>query len=704
MRRFGMMWLMAFFFLGAGGLSLAADNTPEDLQQLEDVVVEDKAGAPGLEQMPQGTVIDMEEFKTIGPQTSILDTLKTQAIVDFRGSNTLDPGIDSIYLRGFGANRFVTAIDGLTVQKTGGRKSSNIVDYALLPTFLIREVEILAGPHSALYDSKSIGGVINMISERPHRRASLKPEADLTVSYGSYETWNNIATVQGAVKDFTYDLAYQDYRTDGYLRHSETDIQTLYGRIGYLLPADGFVTLSLSGTDTNRDEPVNNPGLTYGDYDGDYPLIEDATYDEFQHPTWDGESHAWRLNLEQPSPIGVINLGAYSSKERRNRANYAILGDLLPTELDTTWWQEGVKLQDEIHWLPNHSTIVGCDLTYMYDNGNTLDDDDKNQRINKKSAFLQHRWDLSPSLELTLGLRYEYVKSHISNLSGNGTLWNPAYDSMVGRDWNQLIPKSFLTWKMDALAPWLRDTSLSLGVSRIWRAPDYHGDYNPQGRPAGLFLEPEHGTGYDLVLDRRLWRDIAFKIDFSFYDIKDYITTNSGFAAYSGGGAGDLRFYDYKINLDEVYRYGIDIELGGHLTDDLSFYLGYSWQDFQNQGDEPAGETELDQRAEHRVSAGLRYQLFPRTTLLLDYYYQSDEVTEVSEEVAPDVWDFRSVEIEAYHTVDFGVEQVLCENQGPLRKAVLNLYVRNLLDEEYYDSSGYPAVDRFFGASLKLSF
>ena len=104
------------------------------------------------------------------------------------------------------------------------------------------------------------------------------------------------------------------------------------------------------------------------------------------------------------------------------------------------------------------------------------------------------------------------------------------------------------------------------------------------------------------------------------------------------------------------------------------------------------------------MSAGLRYQLFPRTALLLDYYYQSDEVTEISEEIAPDVWDFRSVEIKAYHTVDFGVEQVLCENQGPLQKAVLNLYVRNLFDEEYYDASGYPAVDRFFGASLKLSF
>ncbi len=247
---------------------------------------------------------------------------------------------------------------GSTVQKTGGRKSSNIVDYALLPTFLIQEVEILAGPHSALYDSKSIGGVINMISERPHRRASLKPEATLTTSYGSYETWNNIATVQGAVKDFTYDMAYQQYSTDGYLRHSDTDIQTLYGRIGYLLPADGFVTLSLSGTDTDRDGRSTIPASPMGTMTGSYPLIEDAAYDAFQDPTWDGESHAWRFNLEQPSPIGVINLGAYTSKD--GEAGKLPRPPPPPApELDTDWWQEGLKIQDEFQWTENHRTILG---------------------------------------------------------------------------------------------------------------------------------------------------------------------------------------------------------------------------------------------------------------------------------------------------------------------------------------------------------
>jgi iron complex outermembrane receptor protein len=165
---------------------------------------------------------------------------------------------------------------------------------------------------------------------------------------------------------------------------------------------------------------------------------------------------------------------------------------------------------------------------------------------------------------------------------------------------------------------------------------------------------------------------------------------------------GALNYSDYKINLDEVHRHGVDIELGGHLTDDLSFYLTYAWQKFYNQGDEPAGETELDQRAEHRVSAGLRYSLFERTTLILDYYYQSHESTEVSEEIAEDVWDFRTVEIDHYNVVDIGVRQTLFKQDGWFKDAIVSLYVKNLFDEEYYDTSGYPATDRTYGISFSI--
>ncbi len=680
----------------------AASDSPQvdEVHKLEGIVImekaevpEEKTGAPGLKITPAKTVIDLEKFKTIGPQTSVIDVLKTQAVIDFRGDNSLDPGVDSIFLRGFDATRFVVAIDGLTLQKTGGRKSTNIVDYSLLPTFLIKEIEILPGPHSALYDSKSIGGVINMITVKPERKESLKPDITETVGFGSYNTFNNTTTIQGAVEDLTYDLAYNYYDTDGYLRNSATSIETLYARLGYILPADGFVTLSGSSTKTDRQAPVNNPGAS-GDFDNDYPITSGGLFAPYSRPTWDGDSWAYRLNAEQASPIGKLNLSAYTAKDNRVRAYYATPTDTALTVMDTDWWEEGLKIQDEYKWAKNHSTIVGFDFTRLYDDGI---DNDKDERINKKGGYLQHTWGILPSLDAQLGIRYEDVKIWVTN---SGVPGRPA---VVERDWNQFMPKSLFTWKMNGLAPWLRDTSLSVGISKIWRAPDNHGDYDPQGKPAGFYLEPEHGMGYDLILNRRLWKDISIKFDYSFYDIDDYIVSNSSFAQHLGGND-PLRYSDYSINLKEVYRHGIDINLGGHIADQLSFNLSYSWQHFENQGDEPAGQTELGQRAAHRLCAGLKYDLFPTTALMLNYTYQSDEIIKISEEVAPDVWDFRDVKNDAYQTVDFSVQQKLYSGKGVLRDATVTVYVKNIFDEEYFDTTGFPATGRFFGTTLTMKF
>ena len=719
--RMGMAVLLAgAVMLALPGWSLASDadrqgtgREPQDVQQLEEVTVKEKAGAPGLEQSPTETVIEMDKFYTIGAPTSILDVLKTQAAIDFRGETDLDPGVDSVYMRGFDSTRFVTAIDGLTVQKTGGRKSSNIVDYALLPTFLIDRIEILPGPHSAMYDSKSIGGVLNLVTRCPERHESLKPDLSLTTSYGSYNTQNHDLTLQGSVSAFTYDIAYRKYLTDGYLRHNKIDIDTVFGRIGLILPADGFITLSASYSDVDRQAPVLNPGQTltdpdgvYSDYDPDDPTVTGSPWSPLQNPTWDGTSSAYRLNAEQGTPIGRLSLGAYASRDNRIRAYEEWISQsdhsqgTFHTEMDTDWWQEGGKIQDEINWTDRHITTVGYDLAKLYDDGV---DNDKTERIRKQGAFLQHRWQILPSLDLRLGLRYEDVNIWVTN-TGNNSI--PGREALIPRQWDQWVPKSFTTWKMDGLAPWLRDTSLSAGVSKIWRAPDYHGDYNPQGRPAGAWLEPEHGVGYDLVLDRRLWGDVALKLDYAFYDIEDYIVSNSAHAKNSGLSAGSQRFSDYKINLKEVHRHGVDLELGGHLTNDLSFYLTYAWQKFYNQGDEPSGEEGVSKRAEHRLGAGLRYDLSEKTTLLLDYTCQSDEVAEVYEEGNDPNSDeddyFREEQIDAYSVIDIGVRQTLFKSLGLLQDGTLSFYIKNLLDAEYMNTSGYPATDRTVGVSFSV--
>lgn len=683
-----------------------AQEARQNVEQLEDLIVKEETDTVGFIRTPTQTVIEVDDFTSIGVPVTVDDVLKHHAIVDFRAASDLVPDDDTINLRGFSSNRFVAAIDGLTVQKTGGRKSSHIVDYALLPTFLIDTIEILPGPHSALYDAKSIGGVLNLVTKKPRRHETLKPDVKVTTGFRTYDTQHHNVTMEGSVDDFTYDIAYLKQKTHGYLRNHDADIDTVYGRLGYLLPSDGFITMSTSYTWADRDVPVKNPGTALDgtrDYDGSYPVMEDTSFQPWQEPSWDKQAYQYRLNIEQPSSIGLLSLGAYHSKEDRDRAYFIKEDDdIVWDSWVSNWWQQGGKLQDEIEWSEDHVTTVGVDLAQMYDDG-ISDDDSKTKRIGKKGAFLQHQWSIFPSLDLRLGLRYEDVKIWVDNWATDSTHIS-GRDPRISRNWNQLIPKSFVTWKMDDLAPWLRETSLSAGVSRIWHAPDYHGDYNPQGRPAGAWLDPEHGIGYDLVLIRRLWRDISLKANYSFYEIEDYIATNSSFDKYGHSRYGELAYSDYKINLDEMEREGLELELGGHLTDKLSFFLTYAWQDFENQGDEPAGEVAQDEQAENRLTAGLRYALFENTTLMLDYYYQDDEIIEVSEEIAEDVWDFYQIENPSYDVFDLGVQHTLVRNKGYIKDVVLSVYIKNLFDENYRETSAYPATDRTYGTSLSMRF
>jgi len=75
---------------------------------------------------------------------------------------------------------------------------------------LIDSVEILPGPHSALYGGESIGGVVNFKTRAPKRYETLKPDVTVSSSYGSYNTQNHNLSLQGGLGEWTYDIGYQN--------------------------------------------------------------------------------------------------------------------------------------------------------------------------------------------------------------------------------------------------------------------------------------------------------------------------------------------------------------------------------------------------------------------------------------------------------------------------------------------------------------
>jgi outer membrane receptor protein involved in Fe transport len=214
-----------------------------------------------------------------------------------------------------------------------------------------------------------------------------------------------------------------------------------------------------------------------------------------------------------------------------------------------------------------------------------------------------------------------------------------------------------------------------------------------------------HGIGYDLVLTRRLWKDINLKVDFSYYELNDYVVSTSDADYIAEGGWGRRR-----LNLEEVIKEGVEVEINGHLFEPLSFYFGYGYTDWRYHGPTTGlyGEAaeQLDDRAKFRISAGLKYRPFENTKLMIDYTYQDKQVALTCEEEpeGSDNWVCNENPMDSYQVVDFAIQQTLLKDRWHIRDAALKFYINNLLDEEYENKRGYPMTDRTYGVSLSLNF
>jgi iron complex outermembrane receptor protein len=649
----------------------------------------------GVVLAPSVTTIYVDDYEQAGTPQTIVDILRDRAIIDFRGYSDLVHEDDNIYMRGFDSRNFVSAVDGLSIGKVGGYMGDHYVDFSTIPLNEIESVEILPGPHSALYSSRSIGGVLNVKTKTPKRYETTKPDLKVMTSYRTYNTQTHRVNVDGGVNSVIYGCSYEKYRTDGYLKHNQVDTETVFTRLGYILPSSGYISLSATYQDAERERPVyNNPAGRYSAYyDSSYPETESGS-DPSNPSRRDTDTYSYQLNFKQPTSFGEWSVGAYYTHEDQEY-KYEQGSN---TYYDTEWNTYGARIQNEIRLFDDHLVTVGFDYEQLRNNWDNIDKDIS------YGAYIQDKWNILPRLSLTAGLRYENISIWWNNLY----YWTPGWycdpshpKDCIKREYNQILPKSFLTYELDDLSEYLRDTSVSLGVSRIWTPKSF---CQTCSAGSGIEVDPVHGVGYDLVLTRRLWKDINLKVDFSYYELNDYVVSCTDSDYNAQGLWGRSR----KLNLDQVIKEGIELELNGHIFDPLSFYVSYSYTDWRYHGPHtaPYGEAaeQLDDRAKNRVNAGLRYNIYKDTTLLLDYKYQEKQIQIVCEEEHEGLGDWYCYDnpMDKYDVFDFAIEQKLYKKYGFMKDVVLKLYVNNLFDEEYENSRGYPMTDRTYGAAFSF--
>jgi vitamin B12 transporter len=153
---------------------------------------------PQTELASSVTIISAEQIEREQRRT-VPDLLQAQP-----GLNVVQTGgpggQTAVFIRGTNANHVKVLLDGIDISDP--TSPNGAVDFGHLLTSNLEKVEILRGPQSSLYGANAIGGVIYLTT----KKGEGPPKMTATLEGGSFGSFNQSATLSGALERFNYSV------------------------------------------------------------------------------------------------------------------------------------------------------------------------------------------------------------------------------------------------------------------------------------------------------------------------------------------------------------------------------------------------------------------------------------------------------------------------------------------------------------------
>lgn len=245
----------------------AAQTTPAKPKKparLEPTVVTATRTERPIEEVPVPViVISPEEIKE-APAKTADDLIRNVPGTNLtRGSSTVThPTGQSVGIRGIGSTRALVLVDGVPINDAFG----GWVNWSKVPLSLVDQIEVVKGGGSSLYGTYAMGGVINILTKVPERRALV-----FDGGYGTQDTTRFNFYGSEVLRDLALSLNVNSYKTDGYKvvphrQRGPVDQEAHSDSHGVNLKADYRATpdLKLSATvntfhqDMNVGTPITN--------------------------------------------------------------------------------------------------------------------------------------------------------------------------------------------------------------------------------------------------------------------------------------------------------------------------------------------------------------------------------------------------------------------------------------------------------------
>ncbi|MGD9366798.1 MAG: TonB-dependent receptor [Desulfobacteraceae bacterium] len=514
-------------------------------------------------------------------------------------------------IRGVGAKRNLLYVDGVSMVES----MSGNTNLSLLPTGGIERVEILRGPSSALYGGRGMGGVINILTEKPDEgwHGSLKPaygnynyqKYGGSVSYGGEKVgiglnlsdtksdnyWSRDTIIRRdydyhtGIYSYDYDSKYEDVGYEGWENwNRDYEEKAARAKIHYDPNESTHMVLSLGWMEnetgngyTDRYTDAGGNGVevnlekdkVYAGLNGETKLSggSSISYRFTYHAPESriiGENMNLALSLDDPAQLApgghapqfYRSESEQGSKDYEAEVNWSVpvSGSKLGEHVVTL----GVQyLYNDIYWSIKEPE-TGTDLTHAVD---TTKD--------AWSVYIQDEFFISDKWSLTTGLRGDF------------------YDDFD----NQVSPKASLLYKHSSQTQYL----LSAGYA--YNPPPYSQKFGTDWNMTAYTVRtnnPDLDAETIKTVEVGVRKSIADKFNGSltayYSEADDLIESIKERREVGGAGSHVYMTYEYHDNIDQATMKGVESEFNFDLGANHRLSGGLTYMEAKNE--------ETDQRLE----------------------------------------------------------------------------------------------------------
>ncbi len=292
--------LTAAMLLGSLGCAASvpgADTDTSKVEKINEIVV---VGVKAKKDAPFAVSnigkADLQGFSVTGKELPFLFA-RTPGVIAW-GENGIGTGTSHMRIRGASDSRINVTLDGVALNSP----EDQCVFWANMNSYgsLLGSAQLQRGVGTSTNGDGAFGGTVALTTKAP----SMTPNAELSASYGSYNTFNIGGSLSTGLlwNHFVFDGAYHETQTDGYIHGTAGRSGSYYGGATYI-STDGNLILRYKNIGNFESTGQAWNGVTAGNddysmniYDGikTYKDMHNAGMGRFNslyeyfNPNWDG--------------------------------------------------------------------------------------------------------------------------------------------------------------------------------------------------------------------------------------------------------------------------------------------------------------------------------------------------------------------------------------------------------------------------------